>query len=191
MCPWVCMCPWACMCVHMCQHTLVPMGTGARDPREPLVVVGGGDRLLQVNPKGFWRRLSWGTPRAQTDRPLHRSRSRGWPFSRAGLRAASEQGLYVPEPEPAGPPGRAWAAGRGAATSDGLKPYPRPTWDGPGLTRASGDKPVLPSRPDGSDPRGPLSRRCLFRGGDTQTPTGHRTGSQAHGQSVENKASSH
>ena len=131
-----------------------------------------------VNPKGFGRHLSWGTPRAQTDCPLHRSRSRGWPFSGAGLRAASEQGLCIPEPKPTGPPGRAWAAGRGAATSDGLGPYPRPTWGGPGLTRPSGDKPVLlPSRPDGSDPRGPLSRHCLFRGGDTQTPTGHRTGS--------------
>ena len=117
------------------------------------MVVGGGDRLLQVcQPQGVWETPLLGDPKG-TDCPLHRSRSRGWPFSGAGLRAASEQGLCIPEPKPTRPPGRAWAAGRGAATSDGLGPYPRPTWGGPGLTRPSGDKPVLlPSRPDSSDP---------------------------------------
>ena len=52
----------------------------------------------------------------------------------------------------------------------------------PGVTQALEDKPVLlHCRPDGSDPRGPLSRRCLFRGGDPQIPTGQRTGPVAHG----------
>ena len=80
-----------------------------------------------ISPNGIGRRVSWGTPRAQTNCPLQRSRSRGWPFTRTGLRAASEQGLCVPEPKPVEPLGGPGLLVEGRPCQMVPGPYPHPS----------------------------------------------------------------